>query len=239
MKKILVFLTLTLLTSSLCGCNLFVNFEDTPETDAAFAAYEAAIKQSIAHDSGEILITTKNTDSIEGTETNGTIDYTYSIDEEGRVSFERVDYTNGEKVASYYGDGQSAYELDMETGKWLDATEALKPFLDRDQNTMNTLALFRIDSNFKYNKRFYESIKRTESDGDQVITVELKSSEITDMMSYSDEREIQREMASQTRSYYVNQSGDIYKIVVDSVQNVLYKGDPGVLSSVMTVDIKY
>jgi hypothetical protein len=104
---------------------------------------------------------------------------------------------------------------------------------------MNDLSLFRIDNSFKYNKRFFETIDVKEAAGEKVITVVLKGSEVTEMMSFTDEREIKREMAGQTRKYYVNEAGDFYKIVVESVQNIEYQGKSGVLSSTMTVDITY
>ncbi len=240
MKKLFSALIAVMMLVSMSGCNLLDDdFEDTPETDAAFEAYEAAIRKSVAHQSGQIKVTTENTDTIEATETLGTIDYSYSTDDEGRVSFERIDHTDGKLVASYYGDGKAAFQKNLETGEWVDMTEGLASFLNAEENTMNSLALFRIDNDFSYSKRFYESIELKESDGEQVITVVLKNSEITEMMSYSDEREIQREMSSQIRSYYVNKEGSVYKIVIDSVQNVVYQGEKGVLSSLMTVDITY
>ena len=240
MRKLLTLIMAMLFIVSLSSCSLLDDgFEDTPETDAAFAAYEAAIKASIAHDRGTIKIKTENVDTIEKTETVGTIDYSYTTDADGRVSFERTDHTDGKLVASYYGDGEKAFQMDMDTNEWVDMTEGLSSFLDAETNTMNNLALFRIDNEFEYSKRFYESIELEKAEGEQVITVVMKNSEITEMMSYTDEREIQREMASQTRTYYIDGNGSVYKIVVDSVQNLTYKGEEGILSSLMTVDIAY
>lgn len=240
MKRIAILLISVVLLLNASACSLFDDgFDDTPETEAAFAAYEAAVKQSIAHKSGTIHISTENKDSLEKTETLGVIEYTYSVDSEGRVTFDRVDYTDGKKVAAYKGDGKKANQWDPETDTWQDATEPLAGFLDQETNTMNDLSLFRIDNSFEYNKRFFETVEVKEAAGEKVITVVLKGSEVTEMMSYTDEREIKREMAGQTRTYYVNAAGDFYKIVVESIQNIEYQGKDGVLSSVMTVDITY
>jgi hypothetical protein len=46
-------------------------------------------------------------------------------------------------------------------------------------------------------------------------------------------------MAGQYRSYYVNEAGDIYKIVIDTVQEIVYKGTEGTLSNVITVNLNY
>ena len=236
MKKWFGLLLTAALLLGLCSCN---TFEDTPETDAAFAAYEAAVKQSIAHKNASMTVETKNKDTIEKTETLGVIDYDFTTDEAGLVTFERKDYTDGALVASYYGDGTKAYQMDLETEKWVDVTEDSKSMLKHDTNYMNNLSLFRIDNDFRYSKHFYESLTMTEEGGKKVITFTLKSSAVTKMFEYSDEREIRRNMASQTRSYYVNEAGDLEKIVIDTLQDVLYKGTEGTLSNVITVTMDY
>lgn len=236
MKKISAFLLLAALLVSLCSCNRFV---DTPETDAAFAAYEAAISQSIAHKSGSITVVTENADTVEGTESLGVIEYTYTTDQDNKVSFERNDYTNGELVASYYSNGAAAYQMDFTTEEWVDVTEDSVQMLNHDDNYMNSLSLFRIDNKFRYSKHFYQSVNMEESGGEKVITFTLKNSAITKMLSYSDEREIKRNMASQYRSYYVNEAGNVYKIVIDTVQDIVYKGTAGTLSNCITVNIEY
>ncbi|MBQ8893294.1 MAG: hypothetical protein IJ043_02670 [Clostridia bacterium] len=236
MKKIIAFLLLGALLLGLCGCN---TFEDTPETDAAFAAYEAAISQTIAHKKGAMTVVTENKDTVENTESVGVIEYHYTTDEENKVTFEREDYTNGEPVASYYGDGKAAYQMDQSTGEWVDVTEESEGMLNHDENYMNTLSLFRIDNNFRYSKHFYESVTMEEAGGEKVITFTLKDSAVTKMFSYSDEREIRRTMAGQYRSYYINEAGDVYKIVIDTTQEVVYKGTEGTLSNVITVQLNY
>ncbi len=236
MKKILALLMAAVLLLGLCACS---SFKDTPETKAAFDAYEAAIKQSIAHRSGIITVVTKNTDTIEETESLGVIEYTFKTNEENKVSFERNDYTDGEPVASYYGDGKAAFQMDMAAGEWVDVTEESASMLEHDKNYMNTLSLFRIDNNFRYSKQFFESVTMKEAEGEKVITFTLKNSEVTKMLSYTDEREIQRTMSGQYRSYYVNEAGDVYKIVIDTVQDVVYKGKEGKLTSVITVNLDY
>ena len=236
MKKLIGLLLVIALLLGLCSCN---TFEDTPETEAAFAAYEAAVKQSIAHKKGSMTVETKNKDTIENTDTLGVIDYDFTTDESGLVSFERNDYTDGVLVASYYGDGTKAFQMDLETEKWVDVTKDSKAMLKHDTNYMNTLSLFRIDNEFRYSKHFYDSLTMTEEEGKKVITFTLKSSAVTKMFEYSDEREIRRNMASQTRSYYVNEAGDLEKIVSDTMQDVLYKGTEGTLTNVITVTMDY
>jgi hypothetical protein len=236
MKKFCVILLLAVLLLNLTACNTFV---DTPQTDAAFAAYEAAISQSIAHKSGSITVVTENADTVEGTESLGVIEYTYTTNDENKVTFERNDYTNGELVASYYANGTTAYQMDLTTQEWVDVTEDSAQMLNHDDNYMNSLSLFRIDNKFRYSKHFYQAVNMEESGGEKVITFTLKNSAITKMLSYSDEREIKRNMASQYRSYYINEAGDVYKIVIDTVQDIVYKGTAGTLSNCITVNIEY
>lgn len=237
MKKCSAALLITALLLSLCSCS---TFKDTPETDAAFAAYEEAVRQTVAHKRGSITVVTETKDTVlENTESLGVIEYSFVTDENSRVSFERNDYTNGELVASYYGDGAAAYQMDLSSGEWTDVTETSGEMLSHDTNYMNTLSLFRIDHNFRYSKHFYESVAMEEAQGERVITFTLKGSAVTDMLSYSDERGIRRNMSSQYRSYYVNEAGDLYKIVVDTLQDITYKGSSGTLSNVITVNLDY
>ena len=108
MKRFACLSMILLILLSFAGCN---TFEDTPETDAAFAAYEAAILQSIGHKKGSVTVLTENKDTaIENKETVGVIEYSFTTDEEDRVTYERNDYTNGEPVAAYKADGEKAYD---------------------------------------------------------------------------------------------------------------------------------
>lgn len=237
MKRLFCMFLIFAVLLSCAGCT---TFEDTPETDAAFAAYEAAILQSVGHKKGSVTVLTENKDTaIENKETLGVIEYSFTTDEEDRVSFERNDYTNGEPVAAYKADGEKAYQLDMQTGEWQDITESSVAMLKHRTNYMNTLSLFRIDNNFKYSKHFLESVTMEEAAGEKVIVFTLKNDKVTDMLEFSDQRKIKREMSSQTRTYYVNAAGDVHKIVIDTVQNVTYQGKNGTLSSKLTVTTQY
>ena len=215
-------------------------FEDTPETDAAFKAYEAAVLQTVGHKKGSITVLTENKDTaIENKETVGVIEYSFTTDEEDCVTFERNDYTDGEPVAAYKADGKKAFQLDLQSGEWQDVTESSIALLQHRTNYMNTLSLFRIDNNFKYSKHFLESVTMEESAGEKVIVFTLKNDAVTDMLEFSDQRKIKREMSSQTRTYYINEAGDVAKIVIDTVQNVTYEGKSGMLSSKITVTTQY
>lgn len=237
MKRFVCISMILLILLSFAGCN---TFEDTPETDAAFAAYEAAILQSIGHKKGSVTVLTENKDTaIENKETVGVIEYSFTTDEEDRVTFERNDYTNGEPVAAYKADGEKAYQMDMASGEWKDVTESSTTLLNHQTNYMNTLSLFRIDNNFRYSKHFLESVTMEEAAGEKIIVFTLKNDKVTDMLEFSDQRKIKREMSSQTRSYYIDKKGDIQKIVIDTLQNVTYKGKSGTLSSKITVTTQY
>lgn len=237
MKRFLSLLLILAALFSLSGCD---SFEDTPETDAAFAAYEAAVKQSIAHKKGAITVMTENKDTVvENVDSIGVIEYSYATDEAGKVSFERNDFTNGEEVAAYYSDGKAAFQMDMATGKWVDVTEVSGAMLEHDKNIFNNLSLFRIDHNFRYSKRFYESVSMEEAQGEKIITVVIKNSELDAMFDLSDEKEIRREMCSQVRKFYVNEEGDFYKIAIETLQNVTYKGKSGTLSNKIDVTLNY
>ena len=237
MKRIISFSMMILILLSFAGCN---TFEDTPETDAAFAAYEAAVLQTIDHKKGSVTVLTENKDTaIENKETVGVIEYSFETDAEEKVTFERNDYTNGEPVAAYKADGEKAYQMDMQSGEWQDVTEDSVALLSHKTNYMNTLSLFRIDNNFKYSKHFLESVKMEEAAGEKVVIFTLKGDKVTDMLEFSDQRKIKREMSSQTRSYYINAEGDIQKIVIDTLQNVKYEGKSGILSSKITVTTQY
>lgn len=237
MKKIISVIAIALLLPGLTGCS---TFKDTPETDAAFAAYEAAVSQTVGHKSGIITVVTENKDTaIENKETLGVIDYEFTTDAEGKVTFTRNDYTDGLPVAAYKGDGKAAYQMNMETEEWVDVTEESAAMLTHDTNYMNTLSLFRIDNGFRYSKQFFESVTMQETAGEKVITFTFKNDAVTGMLEYSDVRGIKREQASQTRTYYVNEAGDISKIVIDTVQNIKYEGKTGILSTKITVTTKY
>lgn len=237
MKRFICLSMILLILLSFAGCN---TFEDTPETDAAFAAYEAAVLQSIGHKKGSITVLTENNDTaIENKETVGVIEYSFSTDEEDRVTYERNDYTNGEPVAAYKADGQKAYQMDLASGEWQDVTESGTALLNHQTNYMNTLSLFRIDNNFRYSKHFLESVTMEEAAGEKIIVFTLKNDKVTDMLEFSDQRKIKREMSSQTRSYYIDEKGDIQKIVIDTLQNVTYQGKSGTLSSKITVTTQY
>lgn len=237
MKKLLALSIIFLLLIGLCGCN---RFQDTPETYAAFAAYEEAVRQTIAQKAGEITVVTKNQDTVvEKTESLGVIEYSFRVDDQNRVSFERNDFTNDEMVASYYGDGKAAYQMDLSTDKWIDVTNVSGDMLDHDKNIFSNLSLFRIDHNFRYSKRFYESVTMEEAEGEKIITVVIKNSELDQMFSMTDEKGIRREMASQTRKYYIDEEGIISKIIIDTAQNITYKGNSGILTNLITVTLDY
>ncbi|MBQ6824306.1 MAG: hypothetical protein IJP27_06620 [Clostridia bacterium] len=236
MKKTVAILLLVGMLLGLCSCN---SFKDTPETDAAFDAYEAAVRQTIAHKKGALTVVTENKDTVENTETLGVIEYTFATDEENKVSFERNDFTNGDLVASYYGDGVAAFQMDMTSGEWVDVTEESKAMLSHDQNYMNTLSLFRIDNQFRYSKHFYQSVTMEEAGEERIVTFTLKNKAVSDMFSFSDEREIRRTQSAQSRSYYINSEGNLSKIVIDTQQDVVYKGTEGKLSNVITVTMNY
>ncbi len=237
MKKTVLYLIIVVVMLSLCSCD---TFKDTPETEAAFAAYEAAVKATISHKQGSIKVTTVNEDTIdEKNNSKGIIDYTFSTDEEENVIFERNDFTNGVLVASYKSDENKVYQLDLPSGDWLDVTEDSKAMLTHSTNYMNNLSLFRIDNNFRYSKQFFESVIMEETESGKVILFTLKSKAVTDMFSYSDERQIRREQASQVRSFYIDEKGELEKIVIDSLQNVEYKGVNGQLKNVITIELAY
>lgn len=218
----------------LCSC-----FRDTPETKAAFAAYEAAVKQSIAHKKGSIIVETKNIDTVLNTESLVVTDYDFVTDENDKVSFERNDYNDGALAASYYADGKKAYQMNLETDQWVDVTEDSKEMLNHHTNYMNTLSLYRIDNNFSYSKHFYKSLTMKEEGEQKVITFVLKSSAISQMFEMSDKRGLKRTMSAQSRSYYVGKSGDLEKIVINMEQDVVYKGQKGTLTNVITVTMDY
>ncbi len=238
MKKIVAALLFAALLLGLCSCS---TFKDTPETDAAFAAYEAAIRQSIAHRSGSITVVTETEDQVVNqTNSLGVIEYSFTVNEENQVSFERNDYTNGDLVASYYGDGAAAYQLNFETGEWTDVTESSKEMLNPDTNYMNTLSLFRIDHEFRYSKRFLESVAMTDTvEGGKQVAFTLKPSAVSDILAASDEKGIRRTMANQSRTYSISATGDVTEIVINTLQNVTYQGNSGMLSTVITVHLDY
>ena len=237
MKKLFMIFSVFVMLAVLCGCN---RFEDTPETDAAFAAYEEAVKQSINHKKGAIKVTTVNEDTVEPqNNSTGVIEYTFETDEAGAVSFRRDDITNGDLVASYKTEGAKVLQLDLPSGEWLDVTEDSKAMLKHSTNYFNTLSLFRIDHNFRYSKHFLESVVAEETEKGEAVIFTLKSKAVTEMFSYSDERQIRREQASQVRSFYIDEKGDLEKIVIDSVQNVEYKGTPGRLKNLITIELTY
>ncbi len=237
MKRILSILILAALIIGLSSC---YSFKETPETDAAFSAYESAIKKTVTRMSGSVSVQTVNKDTLNNTESVGIIEYSFSTNEERKVSFERQDYTNGELVASYYGDGEKAFQMDLTTDQWIDVTKNSLPMLTHDTNYMNTLSLFRIDNGFRYSKRYLDTLTMEEGeDGEKIITFTLKGDVISDAFSYVDNKKMKREMTHQSRSYYVNAEGDLYKIVIDSSQDVSLGEKKGTLSGIITVLVDF
>ena len=221
----------------LCSCS---SFEDTPETDAAFAVYEDAILKTVSQKSGTVSVQTVNKDTLNQTESVGIIEYEFVTNEKDRVTFERNDYTNGQAVASYYGDGEKAYQKDMTTEEWVDVTAESAQMLVHQTNYLNILSLFRVDNNFRYSKKFFESLVMEEGEeGGKIVTFTLKSSVLNEMFAQFDDRKLKREQTHQTRSYYVDGQGELYKIVIDSSQNVSLDGKEGVLSNVITVLVDF
>lgn len=237
MKKIrtLLFCIIGVLFITLLGgCS---NFDDTPESNAALDVYIEAIKKSLERKNGCARITvTSSDDIIEKTESETEIVFQYTINDEGLVSFDREDFTNGEYTARYRADGYKVESFDFETNQWVDCTEENKPYLSEKTNSITTMQLFRVDNNLKINKRFLSTASQSDwENGGKCIKIVLDDEQISKVMDLYEAKGYIRKSAGQTREYYINGDGIVSMIKINTTQQIQHNSEFGNVVNSMTI----
>jgi len=233
-SKLLLFLLIAICLISMSSCS---GLKITPEIQATIDKYISAVSSFAENESGTVKITTVQEDkAIEFKTTESVIDYNYTVADQ-KVSFERKDYLDGKENASYKCDGNSVLMYDYSAEDWVDKTKENSVFLSSKNNPITTLSLFRVDSKYKVKaKNFTEITESTEGDY-TVIKFSLDDSTVSTVLSYNKADGIVRTSAGHTRSYYLDSDGNIKKIVIEALQNVVNNGNEGSYKSAITVEI--
>lgn len=111
-------------------------------------------------------------------------------------------------------------------------------FWSAQTNPLTTLSLFRVDSKYKVRTDYMTDIKYNsvpDENGYTSVEFTLKDSTVSDILDYNKARGIVRRSAGHTRTYYIDSSGYIAKIVVLTNQVVFNNGKEGSYNTEMTV----
>ena len=222
----------------LLACSSCSGLKLTPEMEESIDMYTDAVSSAEKAKGGRIsVVSVIDDDAIEFKTTETTIDFEYSV-EGDKVIFERFDTLNGEKTAKYKCDGNKIEVYDFDKEKWSDTTDQNKEYLDVKKNPLTSLTLFRVDSNKKVDTNLLTDIKRFTEDEYTVIEFTLKDESVSSVMSYTKADGIVRESAGHTRSYYLDEKGELVKINIEAVQDIITNGTSNKYTTKMTVLIK-
>lgn len=236
MKKLSRYILVVISVLCLLLCSSCSGLELTPEMEECIEIYTAAVDKAEQAASGKITVTSVAEDNaIEFKTTESVIVFSYTVSD-GKVSFERVDTVDGAESAKYSCDGTTVNSY--EDGAWVDKTEENTAFLSADTNPLTTLSLFRVDNDKKIRTDYLSDIQRRTEDGFTVIDFILKDSSVSTVLGYTKADGIVRQSAGHTRSYYIDSEGELCKIVINAVQQVLNNGEAGEYKTSMTVTIE-
>ncbi len=228
----LIFIVIILL--SLSSCN---SFKITDEMQLSVDKYISAVSSFSEKLSANLNVTTViEDDAIEFKTTKSIIEYEYTVNKE-KVSFLRKDYLNGTENASFKSDGDKVMSFDYELQDWVDKTEENTAFLSVKNNPFVTLSLFRIENNYKVKANYLSNIAERTDGEYNVIEFTLKDSTVSTVLGYNKADGIVRNSAGHTRSYYIDSKGELKKIIIVAMQNVVNNGKEGTYKSTITVEI--
>ena len=227
-----------LIVCCLLLCTSCSSFKFSPETEAYRDEYLEAVEKAENAASGEITVSSLLVDeAIEFKTTESRIDFKYTV-ENKKVLFEREDYLDGELSAKYKSDGKIVESFDLSSEKWVDKTEENAVFLSADKNPLTTLSLFRVDNNNKVKTSYLSDVKKRTEGEYSVIEFVLNDKSVSTVLGYTKADGIVRNSAGHVRSYYINSDGELCRIVIKALQDVINNGKQGKYDSTMTVEIK-
>ncbi len=233
-SKIFTFLICIIILFNLSSCN---SFKITDEMQKSVDKYISAVTSFSQKPSGNLNVTTVVEDNaIEYKTTKSQIEYEYTVNEQ-KVLFTRKDYLNGEENASFKSDGEKVLSFDYELQDWVDKTDENKSFLSVKNNPFVTLSLFRIDNNYKVKANYLSDIVERNEGEYIIIEFTLKDSTVSTVLGYNKADGIVRNSAGHTRSYFINSKGELEKIVIVALQDVVNNGKEGSYKSTITVEI--
>lgn len=231
-KFFLVLVLVCLFTVSSCS-----SFEITPDIQKSIDKYISAVMTFESFDKGDVKITTVQEDnSIDFKTTKSVIDYSFTIVDE-KVVFERKDYLDDVENAHYKSDGEKVMSFDYENEEWVDKTKENASFLSAKTNPITSLSLFRVDNNYKIRSKNFSDISESQQGEYTVIKYVLDDGAVSSVLGLNKVDGIVRESAGHTRSYYIDAEGNLKKIVIEALQNVVNNGEKGNYKSIITVEI--
>lgn len=234
LKKITAIIVSATALLSFASCS---GLKVTEQMQSGIDAYIGAVSMAESKTAGKVKVTSVTDDSaIEFKRTESVIEFDYTV-EDGKVVYTRSDFIDGVKAAEYSCDGQQVMCREN-GGDWADKTEESKDFLSPQTNPLTTLSLFRVDSKKRVRTEYMTDIKydpAPDKDGYTSVEFTLKDSTVSDILGYNKVRGIVRNSAGHVRTYYIDSSGCIAKIVISTVQQVLNNGKEGYYTTEMTV----
>ena len=235
LKKVLSVMMMCAAIVSLSSCS---DLKVKEQMQEGIDAYIAAVAKSEKRESGSVKVVSLSKDNaIEFKNTESVIECDFTVTD-GKVSYTRSDYLNGEKAAEYKCDGNIVLHRNNDGEAWTDRTEENSSFLSAQTNPLTTLSLFRVDSKYKVRTDYMTDIKYNsvpDENGYTSVEFTLKDSTVSDILDYNKARGIVRRSAGHTRTYYIDSSGYIAKIVVLTNQVVFNNGKEGSYNTEMTV----
>ncbi len=232
--RVLVVLIICVILFSLSSCD---SFKITDDMQVSVDKYISAVSSFTEKISGNLKVTSVIEDNaIEFKTTESIIEYDYTINDK-KVSFSRKDYSDKKETASFKTDGDKILSFDYTTQEWIDKTEENASFLTVENNPFVTLSLFRIENNYKVKASYLSNIVEKVEGEYTVVEFTLKDSTVSTVLGYNKADGIVRNSAGHTRSYYINSNGELEKIVIVALQDVVNNGDEGTYKSTITVEI--
>lgn len=236
MKKTICILLLSM-ALLFTGCNR-PGYEQTEATQAAVAAYTAAVEQSVAQTAGKIVITIHSNDTVvRKSETTERYEYTYTVENENDEHFDYRCYDDENNLLNHYktvDENGVGKVVDQLTGQ---ENGQFQSYLIHSKNPISTLQLFRMDSNYHLQQSAISAIKMEEKDGTKIITVSFHGDKLTGTVIQS-ENGLNRTVTSHERVYTVK-DGKIAKIEIYDKENVHYNEETGTMDTDTIVEVTY
>ncbi len=234
MKKFF-FATAVVASLLLCSCS---GLKVTEQMQAGIDLYTKAVENTEGKTSGKVSVTSVIKDNaIEFKNSESLIEYEYTV-KDGAVLFTRTDYIDGVKDCEYVSDGITVKKKTEQSSEWEDVTEDNKIYLSPETNPLSTLSFFRVDSKHRIRTDYMTDIvynSAPDENGCQSVKFTLKDSTVTDVLSYNKVKGIVRNSAGHTREYFIDESGNIAKVVISTAQQVFNNGKEGSYTTDITV----
>ncbi|MBQ6947341.1 MAG: hypothetical protein IJN42_04760 [Clostridia bacterium] len=236
MKKTLsIFLLAAVLLLS--GCNQ-PGYEQTETTQAAVAAYIAAVKESVAAKGGTVSVNIHMKDTVVSkADSTQRYEYTYTVENENDEHFDYRCFDGKGKLLNHYktvDENGVGKVIDQISGE---ESDQFASYLRHNKNPISTLQLFRMDAGYRLQHSAISAISMEEKDGAQIITVEFHGNKLTNTVIRS-ENGLNRTVTSHKRIYTLRE-GKIAKIEIYDRENVHYKEETGTMDTDTVVEVNY